>query len=61
MWVAVKSWDTSVYDGILQFHEGKGFDPHSQEVAIELGYPLLELSHDIFAHSKPRIIASILL
>jgi hypothetical protein len=61
MGVAGKSWDTSVYNGICQFQKAKGFDPYSQEVAIELGYPLLELSHDIFAHSKPRIIASILL
>jgi hypothetical protein len=46
MWVGTKSWDTSVYDGIHQFQKAKGFDPYSQEVAIELGWPLLELSCD---------------
>jgi hypothetical protein len=61
MYAHVRSWDASVYNGICQFQKAKGFDPYSQEVAIQLGYPLLELSHDIFAHSKPRIIASILL
>jgi hypothetical protein len=53
MWVGGKSWDTNVYDGIRQFHEAKGFDPYSQEVAIELGWPLLQVSCDretLFAH-----------
>jgi hypothetical protein len=40
------SWDASVYEGIRQLHEAKGFDPHSQEVAIELGWPLLQVSCD---------------
>jgi hypothetical protein len=64
MWVHVKSWDASVYNGIRQFHEAKGFDPYSQEVALELGDSLLQLSCDreaLFSHSKPRIIVSILL
>jgi hypothetical protein len=58
------SWDASIYDGIRQFHEGKGFDPYSQEVAIELGWPLLQVLCDregLLAHSKPRIIVSNLL
>ncbi|KAJ7806176.1 hypothetical protein B0H13DRAFT_2387254 [Mycena leptocephala] len=46
MVVEVYSWDASVYDGICQFHEAKGFDPYSQEVAIELGDPLVHLSCD---------------
>ncbi|KAJ7880828.1 hypothetical protein B0H13DRAFT_2345435 [Mycena leptocephala] len=46
MWVGTKSWDTSVYDGILQLHQAKGFDPYSQEVAIELGWPLLHVYCD---------------
>jgi hypothetical protein len=53
MYAHARSWDASVYDGILQFHEDKGFDPYSQEVAIELGYPLLQVSCDretLFAH-----------
>ncbi|KAJ6449986.1 hypothetical protein C8R45DRAFT_1128491 [Mycena sanguinolenta] len=49
-------WDGSVYHGIHQFHGEKGFDPYSQEVAIELGYPLFEISctwDDLLAHCKP--------
>jgi hypothetical protein len=44
MQVYVMSWDASVYDGIYQFHKGKHFDPYSQEVALELGHPLFQLS-----------------
>ncbi|KAF8214609.1 hypothetical protein K438DRAFT_882760 [Mycena galopus ATCC 62051] len=54
MEVWVKYWDSSDYDGIHQFHEAKGFDPYSQDVAIELGYPLFQVScqqDDLFAHS----------
>jgi hypothetical protein len=40
------SWDTSVYNGIRQFHKAKSFDPYSEEAAIEMGYPLVELSCD---------------
>ncbi|KAJ6462828.1 hypothetical protein C8R45DRAFT_788709, partial [Mycena sanguinolenta] len=29
-------WDSSVYEGLRQFHEGKGFDPYSQDVARHL-------------------------
>ncbi|KAJ7472511.1 hypothetical protein FB451DRAFT_989749, partial [Mycena latifolia] len=36
-------WDESVYAGIRQFHQGKGFDPDSLDVALKLGYPLLQL------------------
>jgi hypothetical protein len=53
MGALVQSWDTSVYDRIRQFHEAEGFDPHSQEVVIELGWPLLQVSCDretLFAH-----------
>ncbi|KAJ7630153.1 hypothetical protein B0H17DRAFT_1217930 [Mycena rosella] len=47
------SWDESVYTGIRQFQEAKGFDPDSQDVARELGRPLFELSMEVdgpFAH-----------
>jgi len=37
------SWDSSVYAGLRQFHEGKGFDPDSQDVARHLGLPLYQL------------------
>jgi hypothetical protein len=46
MWVGSKSWDTSLYNGIRHFHEAKGFDPYSQEVAQQLGCPLLQVSCD---------------
>ncbi|KAF7377080.1 hypothetical protein MSAN_00126500 [Mycena sanguinolenta] len=36
-------WDSSVYEGLRQFHEAKGFDPYSQEVARHLGYPFFRL------------------
>ncbi|KAK7006312.1 hypothetical protein R3P38DRAFT_3037830 [Favolaschia claudopus] len=39
-----RSWDGSVYTGLRQFHEGKGFDAESEEVALHLGQPLYELS-----------------
>ncbi|KAJ7823122.1 hypothetical protein B0H13DRAFT_1533276, partial [Mycena leptocephala] len=38
-----ETWDGSVYAGIRQFHKAKGFDPDSQEVALELVYPLLQV------------------
>ncbi|KAF7340661.1 hypothetical protein MSAN_02138100 [Mycena sanguinolenta] len=38
------SWDASVYDGLRQFHEAKGFDPYSQNVARHLGHSLYHLS-----------------
>ncbi|KAF7337292.1 hypothetical protein MSAN_02281800 [Mycena sanguinolenta] len=38
-----KSWERSVYKGLRRFHEGKGFDPESREVARQLGYPLFEV------------------
>ncbi|KAJ7675274.1 hypothetical protein B0H17DRAFT_1334726 [Mycena rosella] len=48
-----QSWDESVYTGIHQFHQAKGFDPDSQDVARELGCPLFEISTEVdglFAH-----------
>lgn len=38
-----RRWDRKVYDTIANFHRTKGFDPYSQDVAIELGYPLLDI------------------
>ncbi|KAJ7237432.1 hypothetical protein C8J57DRAFT_1087638 [Mycena rebaudengoi] len=37
--VSGKSWDASVYGGIRQFHQYKGFDTYSQQVPLEMGYP----------------------
>ncbi|KAJ6448264.1 hypothetical protein C8R45DRAFT_1115422 [Mycena sanguinolenta] len=39
-----KSWDASVYAGLRHFHQAKGFDPDSQDVARHLGYPLYQFS-----------------
>ncbi|KAJ6532592.1 hypothetical protein B0H19DRAFT_965756, partial [Mycena capillaripes] len=58
MWVHGRSWVDSVYTGIRQFHEAKGFHPYSQEVAREVGYPLLQVSceqEDLFAHCESGI------
>ncbi|KAF7377028.1 hypothetical protein MSAN_00120900 [Mycena sanguinolenta] len=39
-------WDASVYQGLRQFHQSKGFDPYSQDVARHLGYPFFRLSSE---------------
>ncbi|KAF8145886.1 hypothetical protein K438DRAFT_1608878, partial [Mycena galopus ATCC 62051] len=38
------SWDRDVYAGLRQYHEAKGFDPNTQELARHLGFPLYQLS-----------------
>ncbi|KAF7374136.1 hypothetical protein MSAN_00295000 [Mycena sanguinolenta] len=38
------SWDTDVYAGLRQFHQAKGFDPNSQDVARHLCHDLYQLS-----------------
>ncbi|KAJ7767235.1 hypothetical protein B0H16DRAFT_353883 [Mycena metata] len=38
------SWDDSVYVGLRQFHQAKGFDPESQDIARHLGNPLYQVS-----------------
>ncbi|KAJ7301183.1 hypothetical protein DFH08DRAFT_119453 [Mycena albidolilacea] len=48
-----RSWDTNFYTGLRQFHQAKGFDPDSQDLALHLGQPLYGLSsetHISFAH-----------
>ncbi|KAJ7111778.1 hypothetical protein C8R44DRAFT_711334 [Mycena epipterygia] len=50
-----KSWDASVYTGLREFHQAKGFNPDSQEIARHLGYPLYQLSNVVegsFAHGE---------
>jgi hypothetical protein len=52
------SWDDSVYAGLRQFHQGKGFDPDSLDVARHLGQPLCQLASEIdplFAHGESTI------
>ncbi|KAJ7884237.1 hypothetical protein B0H13DRAFT_2343801 [Mycena leptocephala] len=47
------SWDRTLYDGLRRFHQGKGFDPESQQLAHHLSYPLYKQSHGcnpLFAH-----------
>jgi hypothetical protein len=49
-------WDSSVHAGIRQFHEAKCFDPYDQEVALDLGVPLFQVScdqDDLCARCKP--------
>ncbi|KAJ6452822.1 hypothetical protein C8R45DRAFT_847556, partial [Mycena sanguinolenta] len=36
-------WHASVYEGLRQFHQAKGFDPYSQDVARHLGRPLYQV------------------
>ncbi|KAJ7223406.1 hypothetical protein GGX14DRAFT_427443 [Mycena pura] len=42
-----QSWNDSVYDGLREFHQAKGFDPDSQDVARHLGHSLYEVSPDV--------------
>ncbi|KAJ7866115.1 hypothetical protein B0H13DRAFT_2352698 [Mycena leptocephala] len=42
-----KSWDASVYAGLCQFHQAKGFDPDSQGVARHLGDGAYQLSSEM--------------
>jgi sigma54-dependent transcription regulator len=58
------SWDASVYAGLHQFHQAKGFDPDSQDVARHLGqslYQLLSETDAPFAHGKSVIPRKIVL
>ncbi|KAJ7670121.1 hypothetical protein DFH06DRAFT_1180047 [Mycena polygramma] len=51
--ICVQCWDASVYAGLRQFHQAKGFDPDSQNVALHMDHPLLQLAGEAeapFAH-----------
>jgi hypothetical protein len=37
------SWDERDYDMIRDFHIARGFDPYTQDVAIAMGYPLIDI------------------
>ncbi|KAJ7635436.1 hypothetical protein B0H17DRAFT_1217279 [Mycena rosella] len=57
--VAGWSWDESVYNGIRQFHQAKGFGPDSQDVAHKLGHKLYEISKEPdvpFAHAQSAAV-----
>ncbi|KAJ7186213.1 hypothetical protein GGX14DRAFT_485662 [Mycena pura] len=49
-----KSWDRSVYAGLRQFHQGKGYDPCSQDLARELGYPLYQFGETQLPFTRSR-------
>ncbi|KAJ7501856.1 hypothetical protein B0H11DRAFT_2275054 [Mycena galericulata] len=52
-YVVRRCWNATVYAGLRKFHEGKGFDPDSQDIALHLGHPLYQLLHERevpFAH-----------
>ncbi|KAJ7214692.1 hypothetical protein C8J57DRAFT_1538406 [Mycena rebaudengoi] len=38
-----EQWSKEIYDCIAKFHRTKGFDPTNKGVAIELGYPLVDI------------------
>ncbi|KAK7035609.1 hypothetical protein R3P38DRAFT_3483346 [Favolaschia claudopus] len=42
----IDHWFGSVYTGLRQFHQAKGFNPDSQDLARHLGYALYELYSD---------------
>ncbi|KAJ7214704.1 hypothetical protein B0H12DRAFT_1155193 [Mycena haematopus] len=37
------SWDATVYEGLRQFHQAKGFHPESQDIARHLNHPLYQV------------------
>ncbi|KAJ7366410.1 hypothetical protein DFH08DRAFT_678573, partial [Mycena albidolilacea] len=52
------SWDASVYEGLRKFHQAKGFDSDTQDLAWHLGHPLYELwseNNSWFAHGESAI------
>lgn len=48
------SWDASAYIGLRQFHQAKGFDPESQDIARYCGHQLLQPLEMPFAHGEPE-------
>ncbi|KAK7029954.1 hypothetical protein R3P38DRAFT_3188871 [Favolaschia claudopus] len=46
VWGAGSYWRDTFYAGLRQFHQGKGFDPNSQDVARHLNLPLYQLYSD---------------
>jgi hypothetical protein len=55
MYLTGHRWDNAVYAGLRKFHQGRGFDPESQEVALYLGMPHYQLSYR--ANTCPRFSA----
>ncbi|KAJ7669069.1 hypothetical protein B0H17DRAFT_1086889 [Mycena rosella] len=48
-------WDSGVYAGLRKFHQAKGFDPDSDNIARYLGQPLFKLSGEL--HNQQRVHA----
>jgi hypothetical protein len=44
MYLVGRYWDASVYAGLRKFHQAKGYDPDSQEVARRFEHPLYHRS-----------------
>jgi hypothetical protein len=58
-----RSWDVSVYAGLRQFHQTKGLDPDSQDVACHLDFPIYELSDEMkspFVYGEPQFFRKII-
>ncbi|KAJ6590578.1 hypothetical protein DFH09DRAFT_1139736 [Mycena vulgaris] len=54
--VQTRFWDESAYAAVRKFHEGKGFDPDSQDLVRHMGYPLYQISDGMevpFARCEP--------
>jgi hypothetical protein len=41
--VFCRQWSREKYDAISDFHSAKGFDPDTQDIALKLGYPLVDI------------------
>ncbi|KAJ7679390.1 hypothetical protein DFH06DRAFT_509868 [Mycena polygramma] len=55
MGITGRRWDAETYAGLRRFHEGKGFDPYSPDVAVHLGHRLYQLS---FGHVDAEVLES---
>jgi hypothetical protein len=44
-WIHLKGgrWDGRDYDMVRDFHVAKGFNPYTQDAAIAMGYPLIDI------------------
>ncbi|KAJ6545796.1 hypothetical protein B0H10DRAFT_1336308 [Mycena sp. CBHHK59/15] len=51
-------WSKAVYNSIADCHRSKGFDPTSQDVAIKLGYPLVDINRldDLITGGKIEVV-----
>ncbi|KAJ6525955.1 hypothetical protein B0H19DRAFT_1197520 [Mycena capillaripes] len=47
MTIRGRSWDPSVYAGLRHFHQAKGFDPDSQDIARHLRHELYQIPGEV--------------